>query len=238
MLCLFCLKRQKHLWNNFAFNQLYLAKGKTAPVILLPNEAKQKYMILNLRIRTGSDWWFSKIFQFRNGSDSISSDQDWTRTEKFHSPLISDKQVSNPSLNELEVAEVTFSELISFLFQNFWIRVWQFFKFEKTTPIQTPATNEVAENYQWFYFRNDHADTCNWRNWKVTPGPDFHMFLTPSQKEKRRILPESTPSLWIRGHLWPEHVVTSAVVLRWLCDSPRAGRARRTTIYVCCTYKQ
>jgi len=29
----------------FAFNQSYLAKGKIAPVILLPHKAKQKYMI-------------------------------------------------------------------------------------------------------------------------------------------------------------------------------------------------
>jgi len=30
-----------------------------------------------------------KKFADRTGSDSILSDQDWTRTEKFHSPLIS-----------------------------------------------------------------------------------------------------------------------------------------------------
>jgi len=47
-------------------------------------------MILHWRIRTGSDWWFSKILRIRTGSDSISSDQNWTRTEKFHSSLISD----------------------------------------------------------------------------------------------------------------------------------------------------
>jgi len=40
-------------------------------------------------IRTGSDWWFSEILRIRTGSDSILSDQDWTRTEKFHSLLIS-----------------------------------------------------------------------------------------------------------------------------------------------------
>jgi len=28
-------------------------------------------------------------WRIRTGSDSISSDQDWTRTEKFNSPLIS-----------------------------------------------------------------------------------------------------------------------------------------------------
>jgi len=46
-------------------------------------------MIFHWRIRTGSDLWFSKIRQIRTGSDAILSDQDWTRTEKFHSPLIS-----------------------------------------------------------------------------------------------------------------------------------------------------
>jgi len=31
-----------------------------------------------------------KNFADQDWSDSILSDQDWTRTEKFHSPLISD----------------------------------------------------------------------------------------------------------------------------------------------------
>jgi len=31
-----------------------------------------------------------KNLRIRTGSDSILSDQDWTLTEKFHSPLISD----------------------------------------------------------------------------------------------------------------------------------------------------
>jgi len=79
----------KHCWNYFAFNQSYLAKGEIAPVVLLLHETKSKYMILHWRIRTGSDWLFSKILRIRTGSDSISSDQDWTRTEKFLSPLIS-----------------------------------------------------------------------------------------------------------------------------------------------------
>ena len=74
-LCLFCLIMQKHCWNYFAFNQSYLAKSKIAPVVVLPHEAKYKYMILHSRIRTGSDWWFSKILRIRTGSDSILSDQ-------------------------------------------------------------------------------------------------------------------------------------------------------------------
>jgi len=32
--------RQKHGWNYFAFNQSSLAKGKIAPVVLLPHAAK------------------------------------------------------------------------------------------------------------------------------------------------------------------------------------------------------
>jgi len=46
-------------------------------------------MILHWWIRTGLDWWFSKISRIRTGSDSIFSDQDQTQTEKFHSPFIS-----------------------------------------------------------------------------------------------------------------------------------------------------
>jgi len=47
-------------------------------------------------------------------------------------------------------------------------------------PTQTPAT---AENNKWLHFRK---------------------FMTPhlTLKEKHRILPESTPALRIRGHLW------------------------------------
>jgi len=89
MLCLFCLMIQKHCWNYFAFNQSYFAEGKIAPVVVLPHEAKYIHMILHWHIRTGSDWWFSKILLIRIGSDSILSDQDWNRTKKFHSPLIS-----------------------------------------------------------------------------------------------------------------------------------------------------
>ena len=74
--CLFCLMRQKHCCNYFAFNQSYLVKGKIAPLVLWPHEAKQKYMILRWRIRTGSDRWFSKILQ--TGLDGIQFH--WIRT--------------------------------------------------------------------------------------------------------------------------------------------------------------
>jgi len=48
-------------------------------------------MILHWRIRTRSDRWFSKILRIRTGFDSISWEQDWTRTGKFGSPLTSGK---------------------------------------------------------------------------------------------------------------------------------------------------
>jgi len=40
--------------------------------------------------------------------------------------------------------------------------------------------------------------------WKSDPGSGsgFSKCLTPVPKKKRRILPDSTPALWIRGHLW------------------------------------
>jgi len=34
------------------------------------------------------------------------------------------------------------------------------FKFENPTPVQTPAAIEATENYQCFYFTNDHTDSC------------------------------------------------------------------------------
>jgi len=43
-------------------------------------------MILHWRIRTGSD----QNFADQDWIGLILSGQDWTRTEKFHSPLISD----------------------------------------------------------------------------------------------------------------------------------------------------
>ena len=83
------------------------------------------------------------------------------------------------------------------LFQNFWIRVRQFFKFENSTPVQTPATIiDPSVIYPRFYIRNDHTDSCYCRNWKVIPDPVFPKILTPGPdpgiNEKRKILPEST----------------------------------------------
>jgi len=84
-----------------------------------------------------------------------------------------------------------------------WHRVWLFFKFTNPTPVQTPASiMDPTVIYPCFYLRNDHADSSYCRNAKVTPGPVFHKFLNQGPKEKRGILPESTPDLRIRCHPW------------------------------------
>jgi len=59
--------------------------------------------------------------------------------------------------------------------------------------------------YSCFCSRNDHADSYYCQNWKVTPDP----------KEKRRILPESSPALRIRDHLWS--ITGWKVQLDWNC---------------------
>ena len=52
-------------------------------------------------------------------------------------------------------------------------------------------------NFPMFFLRNGRTDSCSCRNGKVTlvSGPVFLKFFTPGPdpKEKRRILPESTP---------------------------------------------
>jgi len=112
-----------------------------------------------------------------------------------------------------EVPESLFQTPNPRLFQNFWIRVQLrvqlFFNFENLTPVQTPATIiDPTVIYPCFYLRNGHTDFCCCRNRRVTPDarPVFPKFLTPvpvpDPKEKRRILPESTPVIWIRSHLW------------------------------------
>jgi len=72
-------------------------------------------------------------------------------------------------------------------------------------PLQIFTIIDPTVIYPCFYQRNDRADSCYCRNEKVTPNPFFHKFLTPgpdpSPKEKRRILPESTPVIQIRSHL-------------------------------------
>jgi len=68
-------------------------------------------MIFHWRTRTGSDWWFSKIWQTRTGSVSILSDRDWTRIEKFHSPLISG---SHQRWNRIRIHGVDCSWILRF----------------------------------------------------------------------------------------------------------------------------
>jgi len=74
--------RQKHCWNYFAFNQSYLAEGKIVPEILLAHDTKniqKPHFTL-----VDQDWIWLMIFK-------NFADRDWTRSEKFHSPLISGK---------------------------------------------------------------------------------------------------------------------------------------------------
>jgi len=92
------------------------------------------------------------------------------------------------------------------LFQNFSIRSQQFFKFENPTPVQTPTTIIGANViHPCFYLRYYRTDSCYCQNWKVTliRVRIFPKFLTPDRgpKEKRRIMPESTPEIRIRCYL-------------------------------------
>ena len=77
LLELFCLQPIAFGWRQNSSSCAFASWGK------------MQHMLLHGRIRFGADWWFSNILRIRTGSDSILSDQDWTRTEKFHSPLIS-----------------------------------------------------------------------------------------------------------------------------------------------------
>jgi len=61
---------------------------------------------------------FQKFWWIRTASDSILSDQDWTPTEKFHSPLIADL------LGLCSVANLTFSREFGLVF----CRVASFFE--------------------------------------------------------------------------------------------------------------
>ena len=73
------------------------------------------------------------------------------------------------------LAAVTFSGSICALVPQFWIwirvRVWNFFKFENLTRVQTPATIDQTGSYPCFYIRKDHADSCCCLDWKVPPAP-------------------------------------------------------------------
>ena len=83
--------------------------------------------------------------------------------------------------NTPEVAGVIFSDSDSAPVPKFLNPdpVREFFKFEKPSPVHTPATIDPTEIYPCFYLRNDHTDSCYCWNWKVTPDPVFHKILTP-----------------------------------------------------------
>ena len=53
-----------------------------------------------------------KNFADRTGSDSVLSDQDWTRTEKFHSPLICGIQHNNVRSEVVQKASSTVSDFL------------------------------------------------------------------------------------------------------------------------------
>jgi len=85
------------------------------------------------------------------------------------------------------------SESGSCTFSN--VRIRLLFRLRLPSPIQPNLSMFLLK--KWL-----HRRSYCW-NWKVTPGPFFHKFLTPAPgpKEKRRILPESTPALRIHAHL-------------------------------------
>jgi len=87
------------------------------------------------------------------------------------------------------------------LFQTFWIRVRQFFKFENQTPLQTTARIiDTTVIYPCFYLINDHADSCYCLNWKVTPVriwffPNFLLWVRKKNAESCR------SRVLVRSHL-------------------------------------
>jgi len=113
------------------------------------------------------------------------------------------------------VAGVTFSDFDSnpvpkFLNPDPGPAIFQIWESESCSTIIHPTLI-----YPCFYLRNDHKDSCNCRNWEVTTvqGPLFPNFLTPGLdpglKEKRKILPESTPVHRIWSHLCHPPVKTN-----------------------------
>jgi len=70
------------------------------------------------------------------------------------------------------------------LFQNFWIRIWLFFKFENPTPVQTPAAIiDLTVIHSCFYIRNDRSNSCQCCSGSgflenfLDPDPDWISFL-------------------------------------------------------------
>ena len=80
-LCLFCFMSQEHRWHYSAFNQLCLAKGKIAAVVLLSNEAKQN----KIHNFTWADQEWIGLMTFKNFVE-----QDWIGFSFVGSGLDSD----------------------------------------------------------------------------------------------------------------------------------------------------
>jgi len=108
---------------------------------------------------------------------------------------------------KVEVDGVIFSDTDSSPVPKFWnpgaepgpaiLQIW-----ESDSCSDSGYNHRSNRYYPCFYLRNISTDSCNCRNGKVTPGPVFQKFLTPCLKEKRRILPDSTPVIRCRSHLW------------------------------------
>jgi len=77
LLQLFCLQPIIFGWRQKSFSGAFASWGKIK--IHYFSWADQDWIGLMI----------FKILRIRTGLDLILSDQDWTRTEKFHSPLIS-----------------------------------------------------------------------------------------------------------------------------------------------------
>ena len=74
-----CASYKKLCWDYFAFNQSYLLKGKIAPVVLLPHDAKKIHDFT----LADQDWIGLMIFK-------TFADQDWIEFNFIRSGLDSD----------------------------------------------------------------------------------------------------------------------------------------------------
>jgi len=111
-----------------------------------------------------------------------------------------------------EVASITFSDSDSTPVSEFWNPGPDpgppNIKIKKSDSCSDSGyNNRFSRNLLMFLLKKWSHWLLYCRNWKVAPdpGPVFHKFLTsgpdPDPKEKRRILPESTPALRIHDHL-------------------------------------
>ena len=148
-------------------------------------------------------WEFSpaKVFKVRTFTRQSENSHFWWK--KCLSPRFY-LRVSGSDLPSLSFAEYWVAELAGDTFSD-WLRSRsKFFNPYPGLAILHPTAAQTLaiivnppEIYPCFHLRYDHTDSCYCRNGKVTPttAPVFHSFLTPAPvpKEKRRILPDSTP---------------------------------------------